>query len=522
MTESAERLASSDIDLLRDLILNSFRVRENQDPVYVDISGNLGRVAAPQHQMIFGRRGSGKSCLFIHYLKTHSKDSLPPIYILADEFKRLTYPDVLIRLLIEILKGVPTKGAWWKKLLRIRRPTEAIIKELRALLDLAEEADVTAAEKYSRKNAGKAGADAGNLKLEGRVESAEERSRSSIFRERKINNLERHMRDFKDAIQASLKTWGEPNVAVLIDDFYLFPRDKQADILDYLHRLVRDTDLFLKVGTIRHRTTLMKNEDQTIGVELGQDIEEISLDRTLEDLQATQTFLYQMLRTLAERVGITDIDDCFNRDALEALTLVSGGVPRDFLNIFVNAINAARGENNVRWLTPTLIYKGAGRLSYNQKLKNLKDDAGIDIAGLERVFVDLLKFCLRESRKTAFLISQEEAQTHRTEHDLIQQLMDFKLIHVVEPDTSAASGRPGRYEAYTLDFALFTEPRRRGIEIVEFWKMDENRRRVGIREAPVYPLPRVKRSFEDDSRAMGPEDEIDAILEEDASSGDLR
>ena len=76
---------------------------------------------------------------------------------------------------------------------------------------------------------------------------------------------------------------------------------------------------------------------------------------------------------------------------------------------------------------------------------------------------------------------------------LIQQLMDFKLIHVVEPDTSAASGRPGRYEAYTLDFSLFMEPRRRNIEIVEFGRIDDQSRRVGIREAPVYSLERARK-----------------------------
>jgi hypothetical protein len=84
--------------------------------------------------------------------------------------------------------------------------------------------------------------------------------------------------------------------------------------------------------------------------------------------------------------------------------------------------------------------------------------------------------------------------------------MDFRLIHVVEPDTSAASGRPGRYEAYTLDFSLFMEPRRRNIEIVEFWKIDDNRRRTGIREAPVYPLPRAGQVFDDAHRAANPED----------------
>lgn len=516
MAEPQGRLALQDIDALRDLILNSFRVRENQDPVYVDIGGNLGRVGAPQHQIIFGRRGSGKSCLFVHYLQEHKDDPVPPIYVLADEFKRLTYPDVLIRLLIRILEGIPTKGRWWKRLLRRPTPTESKIKELRELLDLAEEAEVTSGHKLSRKESAEAKSGASSLEVRGAQESAQEHSRSSSFRERKLDTLERHLRDYKDAIQSSLAPWGKVNVALLVDDFYLFPRDKQPDIIDYLHRLVRDTGVYLKVGTIRHRTSLIRNDNQTIGVELGQDVEEISLDRTFEDLGATQLFLSSMLQSLAERAGVSEVESCFNPEALQALTLVSGGVPRDFLNIFVNSIEAARAQNRTRWLTPTLIYRGAGRLSYTQKLKNLKDDAGVDVAGLERTFVDLLHFCLRQSKKTAFLISQDEAQGLGSAHDLIHQLMDFKLIHVVEPDTSAASGRPGRFEAYTLDFSLFTEPRRRGIEIVEFWRTDESRRRVGIREAPTYPLDRALTAFRNQSAQADVTNAIEAIPEADA------
>lgn len=511
MPDSQGRLAAPDVDALKNLILNSFRVRENQNPVYVDLGGNLDRISAPQHQVIFGRRGSGKSCLFIHFLKSHEKDRVPPIYVLSDEFKRLTFPDVLIRLLIKIMDGIPTKGRWWKRILCMRTPTERRAKQLRTLLDMAEEADVTSGEKLTRKDANHVKAAEAGLGVHTSLESSSEHSRSSSFRERKIETLERHLRDYKDAIQASLKTWGQSEVAVLIDDFYLFPRDKQADIVDYLHRLLRDTNLYLKIGTIRHRTTLLRNDRQTIGVELGQDVEAISLDRTFEDLDATQSFLLQMLRKLAERERISDIDAFFNPEALQALTLASGGVPRDFLNIFVQAIDVARARQLPRWLTPKLVYGGAGRISYTQKLRNLKEDAGVDVDGLERTFVDLLKFCLSESKKTAFLISQDDAQTHRTAHSLIQQLMDLKLIHVVEPDTSAASGRTGRFEAYTLDFALFNEPRRRGIEIVEFWKRDESRRRLGIREAPVFPLSRAMEAFEDTSKQAKPEDELDNL-----------
>ena len=136
---------------------------------------------------------------------------------------------------------------------------------------------------------------------------------------------------------------------------------------------------------------------------------------------------------------------------------------------------------------------------------HLREDANGDAGGLERLFVDLMEFCLKDKRKTGFLVSQDEAQSHPREHQLIQQLMDFKLIHVIEPDTSAASGRPGRYEAYTLDFSLFMEPRRRNTDVVEFWRRGEDRHRIGVRELPVYSLERARGVFTDTSVTADPE-----------------
>ena len=85
---------------------HSFRMRANTQSIYVDIGDNLARIGAQQHQVIFGRRGSGKSCLLMQYLNTADTKRIIPIYVLADEYKRLTYPDTLIRLLIEILEAV--------------------------------------------------------------------------------------------------------------------------------------------------------------------------------------------------------------------------------------------------------------------------------------------------------------------------------------------------------------------------------------------------------------------------------
>ncbi len=479
---------------LINVIKDSTRIRSNHKPLYVDIGTNLERIAAPQHQVVFGRRGSGKSCLLLHYRSIARNKGVLPIYIMADELKRLTYPDILIRLIVKLLEEFEKSLRFPRWFRRAGRLTAHYAKELRSLLDTADHADVVERHEQSGETSAGIGLQLDDVP-EARISTTEEQAwgRTSRFRERKLDALERHLGDYKEAIIAAM---GDRHAAILIDDFYLMPREWQPDIVDYLHRLLRDTSAYLKLATIRHRSRLVREDSQTIGVVILEDIEEINLDRTLEDLDATEGYLAQMLREIGRQVGLPDVVDCaFNPDALRALSLTSGGVPRDFLTIFVSAVEASLADQRSRWLTPKYIYKAAGRQTWRAKLGSLSEDADSEAGGLDRLLADLLQFCLTEKRKTAFLISQDEARSRPSAHELIQQLMDLKLIHVVEPDTSAASGRSGRYEAYTLDFSLFMEPRRRNIEIVEFWKRDEAHRRTGVREAPVYPLERAMAVF---------------------------
>jgi len=481
---------------LENLILDTFRVHENQVPIYVDVGGNLNRIASGQHQVIFGRRGSGKSCLLIHY-----KHSVAPglqtlaIYLNADEIKLLRFPDILIRTLVTLFDGFPdaSRRRWLG--LRPRTAVQAEIDRLRKLLDEPEHADVTEEASHSR---------SGELGVEGPTAAGAVRATQAHaaattttrrFGQAKIDFLERHLQDFKKLIRESLEGSGYTHATFLIDDLYLIRRSDQPDFIDYLHRLLRGTKCYLKIGTIRHRTTLLRQDGHPIGVELSQDVEGLNLDRTLEDVPAAQSYLSSILDEMAKTVGIGDVVSTYlNPDAALALTIASGGVPRDFLNIFVEALRLAREhEAGGRWITPRDIYKGAARHSYRTKISNLRTEAGPEGSSqLELLFQDLLTFCLHEKGKTAFLISQAEAGAFSYEHELLQQLMDFKLIHAVEADTSAASGREGRFEAYTLDAASFMHPRRRNIEIVEFWKFDDQRRPLGLRESPTYPLSRAR------------------------------
>jgi hypothetical protein len=508
-------LTDERIDRFTSLIKDSFRVRPNQDPVYVDLSGNLARVRSKQHQVIFGRRGSGKSCLLVHFHRSVAQsDKTLSIYIESDDLKRLGYPDVLIRLLLRITEEVAdaTRGRVGRFLRRKRSDLWKQADVLREFLDLAEESDVTKEIREERVRGAEAGAGSHGATGKLNATNTSGEGLTSSYKAEKLAALERRIPDFKQTLQDEFAKTKYRSGAVIVDDFYLFDREIQPDILDYLHRLLRGTDLYLKLGTVRHRTTLMRTNGQEIGIDPAEDVEQINLDRTFEHVDETKQFLELMLDSMAKKVGINSADEFISPDGLLQLTLASGGVPRDYLNTLVEAVPAARGMGQQR-VTPKSIYKGAGRLAYRNKLANLRKDTGNDANPIERVFVDLATFCLKEEKKTGFLISQDEVMTYPDGHEIIQQLMDFKLIHVIEPDTSAASGRTGRFEAYTLDFSLFMEPRLRGIRHIEFWKTDERRRREGVRESPHYALERAELATT--STATEPTESILEALQDD-------
>ncbi|MGV9003428.1 hypothetical protein [Flavobacterium sp.] len=481
------------VNKLKNLIKDSFRIRPNHDPIYIDVSGQLDRLKSEQHQVIFGRRGSGKSCMLVHFKNLKStKDESITSYVDIDEYKRLGYPDIIIRLLLSILENMPSAKQKWR-IGFLKSKVQKYIIELRNLLDQAESRKVKQEEGKSTDFAATGKGAVG----QGSISRKHTFGKMSEFEESKLDNLERHLSDYKKAISEELKKSKFKKAFIIIDDFYLVKKDRQPDVIDYLHRLVRGTNFYLKIGTVKHRTTLVKNDGQTIGVVPGQDIEIISLDRTLEDLSSPTEYLSRILNSMGTKVGIENVvQDLFNSQSFEKLVISSGGVPRDLLNIFVGAVDIAIGNGRPTHITPTHVWKSASSLSYREKLINLRTDISSDAETVERVFRDLLNYCIKEKKRTCFLIAQEEAQQHPDSHELILQLMDGKLIHVVEPDTSAASGRKGRFEAYTLDFSLFMEPRKRGIEIVEFWNYDDGGRRIGVRESPVYSLARGKEVME--------------------------
>jgi Cdc6-like AAA superfamily ATPase len=120
---------------LRIVITENLRVqRGGADPVpYIDVVNVLSDAVARQNHAIFGRRGCGKTLLLHHSAKTLSKD-LKPIYLNCEDFKKHSFPNVLIELL-DALFGELEKHltGWFGRKKRSRELVADIRRQLREL-----------------------------------------------------------------------------------------------------------------------------------------------------------------------------------------------------------------------------------------------------------------------------------------------------------------------------------------------------------------------------------------------------
>ena len=183
--------------------------------------------------------------------------------------------------------------------------------EVRELLHLPVKSRLTVTQDESARATRRLGAklSKGPAQVDAGAEDDAAQSRQEIreSEEEKIRMIDARLPDYKSAIQEALSESGAPFAVYIVDDFYLINPQHHAEVIDYLHCLLRDTDLYLKIGTIRHRTRLSKTQGVSYGVQSYQDVDTFDLDRTLEDLGQTSMYLEEMLRKLGQEVGIDDV-----------------------------------------------------------------------------------------------------------------------------------------------------------------------------------------------------------------------
>ncbi len=472
--------------------------------------GSLRRATSKRHHIIFGRRGSGKSSLLRKAAIDLTRERRPMAWVDLEPFKNHSYPDLLLRVLIKTFKefgnwletaavapanktsiwkrffgGKPTRPPFNKAACNVLRlKIEQHIRDLGAQLHTADDIQVQtsnsvsegATDSWEETAVGKIGSKAvgisGQSKDSASRTSGSRSNRTESFRQAKVEFLRRHVMEFQ-AVFSEMATLSSGASFLFLDDLYHLRRTEQPMVLDYLHSMAKGYDLWLKVGTIKHRSNWYIHGSPPLGMKLGDDADAIDLDLTLEKYSLAKNFLRKILQNLAKSVELSERLDFLTDTGLDRLVLASGGVARDFLSIFRLSVAAARERgDDIRGgrVGAEDVNVGAGEHEPTKRQEFKMDTHAEEEDSLEQIFQTVRQFCLDQANSNCFLI-EKDIQGPRV--DGVHELVDLKLLHFIRARVTV-SGRQGRvYEAYMLDLSQYAGSRtKRGLELVEFWQLD--------------------------------------------------
>lgn len=397
---------------LMELLTTRSRTSEVQPSLsYVpDAAANASLITAARHHLVFGRRGAGKTALLLEGKRLAEERGALTTWLNIQTYRDATAQTVFLWVADQLLTELDARV----------RPDARASALLSVIGDL-------------QRRVGSA--------LQGKIQT------KAII----------------PATQQLLSRFGTTTgspIYVFLDDFHYLAREQQPELLDYLHRATRDTDVWLKVATIRHLTRWYDSALH-VGLETGHDADHIQLDLTLQDPERAKAFLEEVLRRYAQQVGIAALSRVFSADALDRMVLASGAVPRDYLTLAARAAQRCRTRPNSKTIGVQDVNAAAGDAA-KTKIDELEDDLSGNAKGRNRTLSGLnivRAFCVDEKSYTYFRIDFRDREERPDEYGVLNELLDVRLLHLLEPSLSDPHHAGERSEVYMLDLSQFSGQR---------------------------------------------------------------
>lgn len=240
---------------------------------------------------------------------------------------------------------------------------------------------------------------------------------------------------------------------VFLDDYHLVDSDQQPRVVEAIHGALKGVRGWLKVAGLH---SLLRVYDRTTkqGLQIPGDAQVLSLDLTLVDPEAAEEHLRRILLNFLKLVGVEKLNAAVAEGAFHRLVWANAGVPRDFLQMFSKSIEHAlrAGRKKVELSDANLAIGEFGQ----QKMADLEEDARNEENLLKKALSAIEAHCLEKKHVNAFLIRRDTTE----EYKAVQTLSDLRLLHLLH-QTITPHKAGERYEAYMLDYSLFTGFRRR-------------------------------------------------------------
>lgn len=404
----------------------------------------------------------------------------------------LSYPDVLVSSVLEVLRGVrdiaserPDRKSFRSKLRRllgtkdeVQKTIDALDRAIENLWQLRHIPDNRVVE-WTRTAGSKSAVDAiGSIKvgplkseLRGGVSESESSTAVETVVSSKEEYLERSLDESRTLLEVGLRDID--GGFVFLDEFYRVTRSDQPRVLGYMHRLLKDTGLWLKVASVRYWTVPYKGGSTPQGLQLTQDANEVSLDRGLQLFELTKNFLEQIFESIANRAGV-ELSSLMTDGALTRLVVASGGVPRDYLRLARESIKQARNRGPTEKqgsgkVMAEDVNSAAGQTA-ETKLDDLREDAPGAAAELERLLEDIGEFC-RYNKVAYFMVDSRDQELTGQ----VDQLQDLRFVHLLFNGETVPNAGSRRHRVLLLDVAYLSFKRARQVDF-EGWTDREKRR----------------------------------------------
>lgn len=457
------------------------RLDQNQIvSTFVNVGPMMDILNTDDHQIIFGRRGTGKTHALRYLYDVVAEEGQIPIYVDMTKLgsdvsiynnQSLPVGERATRLLIDVLRTLHdsflehalSKDVDLRKFTRVIDNFGEAISKVRIVGTV--ETEITETEAASSEAQIGASADA---KKEGIVASLtaswKRMGRSEQKTQRKSQGREVYHLRFAE-VGATFGDicgfFGRTRVWVLLDEWSSIPEDLQPFLADLLRRsFFNVSEATVKIAAIEHRSRFKIDQEggQYIGLELTSDIRSnLNLDDFLvfdNDRERSITFfthfLYRHAVAMANERNIPapkSADELVSlaftrRDVLEEFVKATEGVPRDAIHIISIAAQKAFGSP----ISMPNIRQAAHRFYQEDKIGAVDGNET-----LSRLLRWIIEDVIKQKKTSAFLLEFGRRDGN------VDALFDRRMIHVKARNMSSRDNPGLRYYHYKLDYGCYID-----------------------------------------------------------------